>query len=744
MRPTSGNPAEDKFRALLESAPDAMVIVNQQGIITLVNSQTETLFGYGREELLNQPVEILIPESFRSRHPAPRNRYIADPHVRGMGVGRELYALRKNGSKFPVEISLSPIQTEEGVLIASAIRDISERKKQERVLRFHASLQENVSEAVIATDVEFRIQSWNRAAEDIYGWRAEEVIGKLTADVLQTEYKSPQERERILQAFLIEGHWESEFRQKRKDGRELYILGSTTLFKDKQGVPFGIVSVNHDITERHQIEEALDQSEKNLRLITQNSPDIIYILDLKQQRATYLNRTEFLGYSQNELESSGSLLHAIYPEDKEPVLTHWREVTSEGATKGTSLIEYRLRDKSGQWQWIKSRETIFASIADGKPTQVLVTLTVITERKQAEAALRESEERYRALFNQIEDAIFIHDNEGNLLDVNQAACERLGYSRDELLRMKTVEIDAPEYGAKFYQRLQQQLETGKLLDIEGIHIARDGHRIPVLVNSRRINYGGKEAVIAVARDMTEPKRVEQQTLELATERERIKLLADFIRDVSHDFRTPLASIGLSAYMLLRKSDLDQRQQHFDRVEQEVKHINRLIGRFLLMARLDAGVELDFHDVKVDTLVEEVVTQFSSIAQAKRVRLTVQLSANLPLIHVDEQQILQSLGEILNNAITFTPEGGEVIIQADVIENIVVVSVHDTGPGISAEHLPYIFRRLYRVDTARSAEDGAVGLGLSIAKRIVELHQGSIGAESVVGEGSIIWVTLPFA
>lgn len=207
---------------------------------------------------------------------------------------------------------------------------------------------------------------------------------------------------------------------------------------------------------------AVRESEKHLRLLAQNSPDFIYILSLNEVERVYLNREEFLGYSRSEMQGVNSPLRAVHPTDSERVSAHWQALTTPGEHQREAMIEYRLSDKDGQWHWVQSRETTFASDTDGKPTQILVTLTDITERKQYEA----------------------------------------------------------------------------------------------------------------------------QTLELATERSRSKIMERFIHDMSHDFRTPLSTINTSLYLLKKSTDPEKQAVYITRAEQHVHRMDRLLEELLQMERLD--------------------------------------------------------------------------------------------------------------------------------------------------------------
>jgi PAS domain S-box-containing protein len=246
---TASHGSEAKFRALLEAAPDAIVGVDADGRIALVNAQTERLFGYGREELLGQLVEMLVPDSLREIHIGHRNAYLDGPVTRPMGAGMELAGRRKDGSEFPAEISLSAIETEDGLLVSAAIRDVSDRRQAAEAQARLAAIIHSSHDAIIGKTVDGVITSWNPGAQRLYGYSAEEIIGRHVEVLVATDRR---DEETAILGRIARGERIEQYHNERirKDGTVVTVSTTMSPIADTTGAIVGMASVSRDIGER--------------------------------------------------------------------------------------------------------------------------------------------------------------------------------------------------------------------------------------------------------------------------------------------------------------------------------------------------------------------------------------------------------------------------------------------------------------------------------------------------------------
>jgi PAS domain S-box-containing protein len=285
-----------RFRQIFEASPDAILQVDHQGRIVLVNSLAGIMFHCERNELLGRSVDELVPSRFRGRHPEYREHYQAKPAIRPMRSGLDLWARRIDGSEFPVDITLSPLDTRDGPRVMCVVRDMTDRRGVEEDLRRQAQLIEQSHDAMIVIEFGGRIRQWNAGAEEIYGWSAAEAAGQTIHELLQTEFPSSQEQwEAELES---SGGWDGELRHTRRDGARITVESRLTLVRGRDGIPSAVLETNRDITQRKQSEAAV--AALNTKLAAANKE-----LELRNRDVERANRmkSEFLASMSHELRT---------------------------------------------------------------------------------------------------------------------------------------------------------------------------------------------------------------------------------------------------------------------------------------------------------------------------------------------------------------------------------------------------------------------------------------------------------
>jgi PAS domain S-box-containing protein len=611
--------SEAELRTTLRSIGDAVIATDRTGKITFVNPVAERLTGWSEEEAAGRdPREVfrIVHEVTRAEVESPIFRALREGAVAGLADHAILVA--RDGTERPIADSGAPIRDERGEVngVVLVFRDITATRQAERDLQRLASIVSSSSDAIVGEDLDGSVTAWNDAAERLFGYSAEEMIGGSTARLETPELKGNTAKilERIRKGERVQ---QFDTTRVRKNGQTVAVSVSWSPIRDAEGTIVGASKIARDITKRKEAERALQASEEGFRTLSDAVTSLVWVCNDRGE-AEYLNHRwyEYTGLSSAESLGNG-WLNVIHPDDAAQYLETWRKCVETGVR---CEIEARYRRADGAYRWFVARAS---RIEIGASPLWIGTSTDIDDLKNTAAALSEAKE----------------------------AAEQANQAKDRFLAI-----------------------------------------------------------------------------------------------LSHELRTPLTPALASAQVLETRADLPADLRQLARVIRRNVELQALLVDDLLdLTRIAHGkIELRREAADLHVLIESVADICRSEVLAKRQRLELSLRAEEHHAEADSARMQQVLWNLLKNAIKFTGESGSITVTTqNPAPGTLRIRIADTGIGIDAAVLDRIFEP-FEQGTARSSHrQSGLGLGLSISKTLVDLHGGTVRAESAgLGQGAVFTVDLP--
>jgi PAS domain S-box-containing protein len=522
--------------------------------------------------------------------------------------------------------------------------------------------------------------------------------------------------------------YEHEYRITNPDGtvKHIHALGEVIL--DQEGRPVRIRGSIQDVTERKRAEEELRESEQKLRLITDNSPAYIAYVGADDLLYRFVNRRYEEAFGMPVQEIVGKHIREVVGESGYQFARKYIEEAKAG-----NLVSYvNVIDMQRGKRWLEVNYV--PDFNENGTLRALVVLSYdITDQKQAEEALRESEEKFRSLFQTSRDFMCITDLEGRFIDTNDAGREFFGYSSEELSTITMLDLyPNPEDRRKIINGI---IESGYVTNLETKLKKKSGEiaDVVVTVNMKRDSDGNPVNFFASARDMTEKRKMEQQLLQT----EKLSTMGTMISGVAHELNNPLTSIIGNAQMLAKRDVPDDIKSKLDVIIKESIRSSKIVGGLLAFAR-EHRPERRMIDIN-NTLMESLKLREYDL-RASNINVRTLLSEDLPETSADAYQLHQVFINIINNARDALVENGgdALVFRTYRKENDVLIEFEDNGPGIPEDLVKKIFDPFF---TTKEVGKGT-GLGLSMAYGIIKEHGGTISVESKPGSGAKFTVTLP--
>ena len=737
--------------AIVDSSDDAIFSKNLDGAIGSWNAGAEKLFGYPAEEVIGKPLSVLLPPDRLSEFPDILARIRAGVHLEHYEVTR----MRKDGRQVDVSVTVSPIRDSEGCVVGSSTiaRDITDRRQADAALR---RSEERFRFAQLAArigtfdwDIKTGVNTWTPQLEAMYGLAPGDFPRTRAA---WEALLHPDHREKVLQSvaesFKTGTSAEADWRVVWPDRSIHWITGRWQLFKDAGGEPSRMMGINIDISDRKRIEEALRQSEERFRLAIKATNDAIWDIDL-QTGVVGWNDTYSTLYGRPP-ETSNSWqwwIDCIHPDDRERTVQSLRAAISSGASSWT--CEYRFRRASGGWADIYDRACISRD-SSGKAWRVIGAMQDLTDRKQGEANLRESEERFRRVFEEGPLGLALVGRDYRYLKVNSALCQMVGYPEAELLRMSFADITHPD-------DLQADVELAEQVfrreipfyALQKRFVRKSGEIIWINLTATVIaDRDGKPLYgLGMVENITEVKRAQEEALA----RQKLESVGTLASGIAHDFNNLLGAVQAQGELALAELDEGSSCKEELKVICEVAKRGSEIVRQLMIY---AGKESETVErIDLSKIVKDMLALLR-ISVSKHAVMDADLGQDLPAICASAAQLGQIAMNLITNASDAIGDRDGVIrvitrrvtLGAESVGDptsssggdYVALEVSDTGCGMSRETRERLFDPFF---TTKSA---GRGLGLAVVSGIVRSLGGSIRVTSELGKGSTFQILLPCA